>query len=281
MVYNKAKWGRGKVKMKPLTAEVVYTLAQCIEYLRRVKNYDPAVFEDGSQDKYGQKLILSSMRDLVRELQAHELLGQDCDALSALQRDFQYKYGREKPNIEDADAKKLALVVERIEASLKQEISRRNFTEITPVGGMLNYNKLLAEGIRSFLGDTTWKLSDIVRQDLDEAIKCLSYGAPTASVMIGLRAVEGMLKQVYTSLTGDESKKMWKQLLEGIQEDLKNKGIEESPLFGYLDYVRGVRNQADHPDRTFTQLDAEQLFIHAIHIIQEVEKLGGTVPSKK
>jgi len=281
VVYNKAKWGGGKVKMKPLTAEVVYTLAQCIEYLRRVKNYDPAVFEDGSQDKYGQKLILSSVRDLVRELQAHELLRQDCDALSALQRDFQHKYGRENPNIEDADAKKLALVVERIEASLKQEISRRNFTEITPVGGMLNYNKLLAEGIRSFLGDTTWKLSNIVRQDLDEAIKCLSYGAPTASAMIGLRAVEGMLKQVYTSLTGDESKKMWKQLLEGIKEDLKNKGIEESPLFGYLDYVRGVRNQAAHPDHTFTQLDAEQLFIHAIHIIQEVEKLGGTVPSKK
>jgi len=138
--------------MKPLTSEVVYILAQLTEYLRHVKVYDAVVFEDGSQDKYGQKLILSSMRDLVRELQAHELLRQDCDALSALQRDFQSKYGREKPNIEDADAKKLALVVERIEASLKQEISRRNFTEITPVGGMLNYNKLLAEGIRSFLG---------------------------------------------------------------------------------------------------------------------------------
>jgi len=263
--------------MKPLTAEVVYTLAQCIEYLRRAKNYDPAVFEDGSLDKYGQKLILSSMRDLVRELQAHELLRQDCDALSALQRDFQYKYGREKPNIEDADVKKLALVVERIEASLKQEISRRNFAELTPVDGMLNYNKLLSEGLRNLLGETARKLPKIVSQDLEEAIKCLSYGAPTASVMIGLRAVEGMLKQVHTNLSGDESKKMWKQLLEGIQQDLKAKGIEESPLFGYLDYVRGVRNQADHPDRTFTLLEAEQLFMHAIHIIMEVEKMGGTV----
>jgi hypothetical protein len=265
--------------MNPLTSEAVYNLAQLIEYLRHVKNYDPAVFEDGSQDKYGQKLILSSMRDLVRELQAHELLRQDCDALSALQKDFQYKYGREKPNIEDADAKKLALVVERIEASMKQEISRRNFAELTPVEGMLNYNRLLTEGVRSLLGDTAWKLDKIVSHDLDEAIKCLSYGAPTASVMIGLRAVEGMLKQVHTNLTGDQSKKMWKQLLEGIQEDLKDKGIEESPLFGYLDYVRGMRNQADHPDRTFTQLEAEQLFMHAIHIIKEVEKLGGTAPS--
>lgn len=266
--------------MKPLTAEVVYALAQCIEYLRRVKNYDPVVFEDGSQDKYGQKLILSSMRDLVRELQAHELLRQDCDALSALQRDFQYKYGREKPNIEDADAKKLALVVERIEASMKQEISRRNFTELTPVNGMLNYNKLLSEGLTSLLGDEAFlRIYLTVLADLGEAIKCLSYGAPTASVMIGLRAVEGILRQVHTNLTGKESKKMWKQLLEDIQEDLKNKGIDESPLFGYLDYVRGVRNQADHPDRTFTQLEAEQLFMHAIHIIREVERLGETTTS--
>ena len=85
-----------------------------------------------------------------------------------------------------------------------------------------------------------------------------------------------MLKQVHTNLTGDESRKTWKQLLEGIQQDLKAKGIEESPLFGYLNYVRDVRNQADHPDRTFTLLEAEQLFMHAVHIIREVEKLGAT-----
>jgi hypothetical protein len=267
--------------MKPLTSEVVYRLAQLTEYLRRVKNYDPVVFEDGSYEKYGQKLILSSMRDLVSQLQAHELVKQDCEALSALCKDFQNKYGREKPNIEDVDSRKLTLIIERIEASMKQEISRRNFAELTPVEGMLNYNRLLTEGVRSLLGDTAWKLDKIVSHDLDEAIKCLSYGAPTASVMIGLRAVEGMLKQVHTNLTGDQSKKAWKQLLEGIQEDLKAKGVEESPLFGYLDYVRGMRNQADHPDRTFTQLEAEQLFMHAIHIIKEVEKLGGTVPSKK
>jgi hypothetical protein len=48
--------------MKPLTSEAVYRLAQLTEYLRRVKNYDPVVFEDGSYEKYGQKLILSSMR---------------------------------------------------------------------------------------------------------------------------------------------------------------------------------------------------------------------------
>ena len=81
----------------------------------------------------------------------------------------------------------------------------------------------------------------------------------------------------------DEARQITKQelvsILEDIQEDLKNKGIDESPLFGYLDYVRGVRNQADHPDRTFTQLEAEQLFMHAIHIISEVEGLGGTTPS--
>lgn len=264
--------------MKLLTAKTVYILAQLIESLRRVKNYDFVVHEDGSQEKYGEKLILASMRDLASELQAYELVRKDADALSALTKDFQYKYGREKRNIDDADAKRLVLIVERVEAALREEITKRNFTEIRPIEGALDYNRLLSEGLASFLGGAVWQLPKPVKQDLDEAIKCLSYGAPTASVMIGLRAVEGMLRQVHTKLTGSESKKMmWKQLLEGIQQDLKNKGIEDSPLFGYLDYVRGVRNEADHPDRTFSQLDAEQLFMHAIHIIREVEKLGGTV----
>ena len=266
--------------MKPLTSEVVYKLAQLTEYLRHIRNYDLVVFEDGSFEKYGQKLILSSMNDLLSQLQIYELAKQDYAALSGLCKDFQYKYGREKPNIEDTDSKKLVLITERIESSVKQEINRRNFAELTPVGGMLNYNKLLAEGVSSFLGDTAWKLDKIVHHDLDEAIKCLSYGAPTASVMIGLRAVEGMIKQVHTKLTGEQSKKMWKQLLEDIQDDLKAKGVEESPLFGYLDYVRRVRNQADHPDRNFTQSEAEQLFIHAIYIIEEIEKLSGTLSSK-
>lgn len=265
--------------MKLLAAKTVYILAQLTESLRRVKNYDFVVYEDGSQEKYGERFILASMRELFSELQAHGLCKRDADVLSALTRDFQSKYSWEKQNIDDADAKRLVLIVERIEAALREEITnKRNFTEIRPIEGALDYNRLLSEGLASFLGGAVWQLPKRVKQDLDEAIMCLSYGAPTASVMIGLRAVEGMLRQVHTRLTGSESKKMtWKQLLEGIQLDLKNKGIEGSPLFGYLDYVRGVRNEADHPDRTFTQLDAEQLFMHAIHIIKEVEKLGGTV----
>jgi len=266
--------------MKPLTSEVVYRLAQLTEYLRHVKGYDAIVFQDGSYEKFGQKLIVWSMRDLVSQLQLHSLVKQDCEALSALCKDFQNKYGIGKTNIEDEDAKKLTLIIERIEASLKQEISRRNFTELTPVDGMLNYNKLLPEGLSSLLAsESLFRIHLTVLSDLEEAIKCLSYGAPTASVMIGLRAVEGILRQVHTNLTGKESKKMWKQLIEDIQADLKDKGVDESPLFGYLDYVRGVRNQADHPGRNFTQLEAEQLFMHAIHIITEVDRLGGTTQS--
>ena len=267
--------------MKPLTSDVVYNLAQLTEYLRLVKNYDAVIYDDGSYEKYGQKLILSSINDLVSQLQMYELASQDCIVLSGLYKEFQKKYVREKVNIDDLDHRKLTLIVERIEASIKQEIRRRNFAELTPVEGMLNYNRLLREGVQSLLGDITWKLDKIVSHDLDEAIKCLSYGAPTASVMIGLRAVEGMLKQVHTHLTGDQSKKMWKQLLDGIKEDLKGKGIEETPLFGYLEYVREMRNQVDHPDRSFTQLEAEGLFMHAIDIVKEVEKLGGAALTKK
>lgn len=262
--------------MKPLTAEATYQLGRLLEYLRRAERYDLVIYEDGAYEKYGQKLIFGSMNELAYLLGQYELAQPELSTLRSLAREFGSKYSKEKRNLDDADRANLVVIIERIEAAVAQEISRRNFAELTPVEGILNYNRLLSEGIRYILGETAQTLPSIVSRDLNEAIKCLSYGAPTASVMIGLRAVEGMLKQVHCILTGDATKKTWKQLLEGIQQDLRNRGVEESPLFGYLNYVRDVRNQADHPDRTFTLLEAEQLFMHAIHIIREVEKLGGT-----
>lgn len=267
--------------MRPLTAITIYSISQLMERLRLVKSYDLVIFEDGQQEKYNQKLIIASMRELASELQSQELATADARALAALTNDFQNKYIKPKGNIEEPDARRLVTLVERLEAAVKQEIVRRNFSEIILAEGALDYNGLLTEGLVRFLGGAAWQLPALVKKDLDEAIRCLSYGAPTASVMIGLRAVEGMLRQVHSKLTGDDSKRTWKPLLDGIQEELKEKGVADSPLFGYLDYVRGVRNQADHPDRTFSQPDAEQLFMHAIHIIREVEKLGATIPAKK
>ena len=112
--------------------------------------------------------------------------------------------------------------------------------------------------------------------DVDEAIRCLSYGAPTASVMMGLRAVEGMVRELHSRITGKESTKAWAQLIDEVEEDLKSRGEQPLLLLGYLDYIRDVRNKADHPDKVFTVREAEQIFMHVIYAIQEILKVKGT-----
>ena len=116
-------------------------------------------------------------------------------------------------------------------------------------------------------------MPQIVREDLEEAIKCLRFGAPTASVMVGLRAVEGWLRELYYGLTQKMTKKPWAELLKEIQSLLSERGVSIEPVTGFLNYIRNVRNTADHPDQTFSQVEAEQVFIAATTAIRELEKL--------
>jgi len=118
-----------------------------------------------------------------------------------------------------------------------------------------------------------------VRHDLEEAVSCLRFGAPTASVMVGLRAVEGFLREFYKTLTGQVTRKGWSELLKEIRQILADRGLTNAPVMGYLDYIRDVRNTADHPDATFSQIEAEQALIHATNAIRELDKLSGTSKS--
>ncbi|MBA7668188.1 hypothetical protein ES703_76297 [subsurface metagenome] len=113
----------------------------------------------------------------------------------------------------------------------------------------------------------------MVRQDLEESLKCLRFGAPTAGVMVGLRAVEGRLRELYYHLTEQTTKKGWFELIKEIQRLLDEKGIAAEPVAGFLNYVRNVRNTADHPDKTFSQVEAEQVFVAATTAIRKLEKL--------
>jgi hypothetical protein len=148
-----------------------------------------------------------------------------------------------------------------------------SFDELRTTSGVLDYQKLPSQVLDGLLGEVTYSIPQIVKQDLKEAIKCLKLGAPTASVMVGLRAVEGWLRELYCKLTEKTTKKAWVQLIKEIQNLLSERGIAIEPVVGFLNYVRDVRNTADHPDKSFSQMEAEKVFIAAATAIRELEKL--------
>lgn len=256
-----------------LTATAVFYLGGDIEYLLRKTVGDWVVHENGSIEKDTGGFILFVLKRLEERLRRYGLAQTQWDRLTRVIRNFEDKYAKTEPPMLDAeDHGRLSTLIKRIETVVTEDLTRRNFAELTPLEGVLDYKRLLSEGAKGLLASGK-EPPAIVIHDLEEAIRCLSYGAPTASVMIGLRAVEGMVRELHRIITGKKSTKAWAQLLAEVEGDLKMKGEQPPLLLGYLDYIRDVRNKADHPDKMFTVKEAEQIFMHVIYTTQEIQKL--------
>jgi hypothetical protein len=92
--------------------------------------------------------------------------------------------------------------------------------------------------------------------------------------MISLRAAEDSIRKFYKFKTGNDSQnKGWGNILEELKKD---KGIDKLFL-GYLDYIRDIRNTAEHPDEIFGQMEAERVFHQVVNIItviyEEMDKI--------
>lgn len=257
-----------------LTAEEVFYLGQDIQYLLRAQEGAPVVYEDGSIQKGEYGFILSILKKLETRLQRYGLATTEHSRVTKLVQEFEAQYAKPNaPKLSEIDRDDLRTTMEVIEAVVTQELIGRNFAELTPLEGILDYKKLLSEEAKGLLAESGKEPPKVVIHDLEETIKCLSYGAPTASVMIGLRAVEGMVRELHKTITGKKSTKAWANLIDEVETDLKNKGEQPPLLLGYLNYIRDVRNKADHPDKVFTQREAEQIFMHVVYTIQEIQKL--------
>lgn len=257
-----------------LSAVNVYHISACINWLLQVRASDKVVFEDRTAERHGDRSILGYLKYLERLLGECRLAPLEHERLQGLIDSFEKRYCEgEATALTYEDHPRLLRVLEKIEAVVSQGIVDKDFSELRPTSGVLDYRKLPSQVLDGLLGDVTYSMPSIVRQDLEEAIKCLRFGAPTASVMVGLRAVEGWLRELYFDLMGKKTKKPWAALLKDIQSLLSEKGVPTEPVTGFLNYVRDVRNTADHPDKTFSQVEAEQVFVAATTAIRELEKL--------
>lgn len=257
-----------------LSAVNVYQISACMNWLLQVRVSDKVIFEDGSAEKHGDRSILGYLRHLERLLGECRLAPLERERLRGLIDSFEKRYCEgETIALTYDDQPRLLRVLEKIEAVVSQEIVSKDFSELRPISGVLDYQKSPSQVLDGLLGDVAYSMPQIVREDLEEAIKCLRFGAPTASVMVGLRAVEGWLRELYHGLTQKMTKKSWADLLKEIQSLLTERGVSIEPVTGFLNYIRDVRNTADHPDKTFSQVEAEQVFIAATTAIRELEKL--------
>ena len=110
-------------------------------------------------------------------------------------------------------------------------------------------------------------MSDLAKKDLNEAATCLLTQTWTAAVMVALRTVEDTIRAYYRTKVGkDPVNKGLKRLISKLEK------LPDVPklLLNYFDYIRDVRNSADHPDKLFNQMEAHRLFHQAFGLIRTI-----------
>lgn len=171
----------------------------------------------------------------------------------------------------ESHSKILLECISRLESVLTKELENKIYLEVD-TSGILNYPELLENGISNLFSkkQVVKKLPRIIKNDLNEAIRTLACNAPTASVMVSLRAVEAALRELCKKLTGKECRSGWKNTLDKVERELKKRNLESKNLEGYLDHFRIVRNEADHPERVFNKNEAEKILVNSVYAIEEI-----------
>ena len=207
------------------------------------------------------------------------------EKVSMLSSDIRRKYHYKYDSVVDYDTK--AQVREKLKeyrVLFKNELSKKPIVIFKPEG-RLDYEKLVEKGIDHLLPDVSilYKLNEIVRHDLEEALYCLCFERPTASAMVALRAVEAALRQLYAALKPEAKIERieWKTILDDLKDLLEQHNVKAMTLLGYLNYLRDIRNKAEHPDKIFNQLEAEDILIHACHAVKEIYKIINELESSR
>jgi hypothetical protein len=230
-------------QIRELTATAVTEIALCLGYLGNCKKGEPVVDEDGSVKKGDRGFVLHALNVLVEALERFDVLTDEIPYLKSLASDLRKKYVKgSKRKLDSEDAEEIEGIAVELQAKFRETMVRRDFREIRPSSGRFDYSKLLKSGIHGFFStDVIEKLPRRVVEDLEDALKSLAYDLPTPSVMISLRATEGILRSSYQEITGHPSgERNWNDISEALFEALKKMNVNNAGMEGYLSHIRGI-----------------------------------------
>ncbi len=114
-------------------------------------------------------------------------------------------------------------------------------------------------------------MTDIEKNDLSDAAKCLLLGTATPSVMVALRGAEASIRNFYHNKTKMEPcEKTWRQLTQELKEKAKDLSIKDT-FIGYLDYIGDAkRNFAQHPNKIYSLREAVMIFMQVASLIEDI-----------
>ena len=237
-----------------MNLQQAYLIGETLQYITRTPSLKAYVKGDG--------FIIDNLRVILYYLKEFSLSPITQREIEGMIKKFEDAYEEKNP-LTDKDAEIITEKVKLWDDRIKNELAERIMIEVF-TDGTLNFKKLLSGG-KSFFPEDIWNtLSDISKSDLNDACNCLLTRSWTPAVMISLRASEDSIRKFYNFKTGkDPQKKGWKNILDELS---KIQDINKT-LLGYLDYIREIRNTAEHPDEVFDQMEAERVFHQVVNMI--------------
>jgi hypothetical protein len=114
----------------------------------------------------------------------------------------------------------------------------------------------------------TANLDAITQDDLKDGVNTVLHLLPTPAAMILFRVAENTVRKYFAHVTGKEPGNIsWANLLKELEQTQQMR----KSLLGYLQYLRDKRNEAEHPDKRFTQEESERILLHIKGLLEEVQ----------
>lgn len=241
-----------------------FNVGNLLQYIRRANLIKPNV--------KGDRLLLEALKWLESSVKQNDLDHDLQPQISGWVKKLEKKYGEDQ-KITDDDAIKLSRDASRWRDLLPRLLMERRVLELTRTGA-LNQKALLDISIgkpSAFFDERTWNaLSDIEKSDFSDTARCLLSGIPTPAAMVALRGAEATVKKYYEFKIGEPAKKkVWGKIVKELESTAEKSGVRGTFL-GYLDYIRDAkRNFTEHPNKIFSQKEAELIFMQVLNLVQD------------
>ncbi len=162
--------------------------------------------------------------------------------------------------------KKTLFFILNIISRLEQEILHHYSANTLFQFSNITFNSdVLFSDIESVFEADTWSfIPDSAKGDIAEGGKGLLFNLPTSASFMFLRSLEDCIRKLSCEVTGKENQETFGQAIHTIQKNkdkFKNDNTDFERQLGFLKYIKDeFRNPSAHPDKTFSQKEAEQLF---------------------
>ena len=240
-----------------------------VEYIKHILCLvDRPIIKD--RKRTGPVCVIDILRQISNELATEGFDDDTQDLVSMWITKFEreYKAGDE---IKPEDAEALIDYMKELETLISRELLNRPSLELCR-NGALNHKALLETSRKQpssiFERDIWEQLPSIAKSDFSDAAKCLLVEASTPATMVALRRMETMVKNYYCL---KKEEKCGKKSLDTIIKELRSLPNANAKLLDYVDYLRSEkRNLAQHPNKTYSQGEAERVLMEIINAVHDL-----------